>query len=124
MQKKRLSMSDIKLCPFCGTVPNSGVNYGIGGAYVNCVNRECLCNPEVFVSLKDVSLEDCLEKAKIAWNNRLPDKDVDAAYILLHNALKSLDDIGHLKPSKCADLKTNEILRLARNALARAEGKI
>lgn len=70
---------DAKLlpCPFCNTPPNSGCNYGIGGAYVNCVNRDCLCNPEIFIAAVhnpdcSLSLDDALIKAKAAWQTRTP----------------------------------------------------
>ena len=60
-------------CPWCAVSPNSGCNYGIGGAYVNCVNQECPANPEVFIAANhtldaSLSLDDALIKAKAAWN--------------------------------------------------------
>lgn len=56
-------------CPWCNMAPNSGCAYGIGGAYVNCVNRECGVKPEVFVGAvhnPDVAL---IEAKKI-WQSR------------------------------------------------------
>lgn len=61
--------NELKPCPFCGENPNSGCNYGIGGAYVNCINIKCKCKPEVFIAA--VSLEEGLAEAKIAWNTRV-----------------------------------------------------
>jgi Restriction alleviation protein Lar len=65
----------LKPCPFCGGDAATGANYGVRGGFVQCVNVDCPCNPEVFVDAihnadASLSLEAALEKAKNLWNTR------------------------------------------------------
>lgn len=68
-------MIDLKPCPFCGSEARTGANYGVRGGFVQCINVDCYCNPEVFVAAShnadaSLSLDAALEEAKIRWNRR------------------------------------------------------
>jgi hypothetical protein len=90
-------VTDLKHCPFCGFNPNSGCNYGIGGSYVNCINKECACNPEVFVAAihnsdASLSLENALVRAKVSWNTRADDNILTEAIAALDYLLQQTID--------------------------------